>query len=204
MSDLSAKPILELIQQDAREAADKLILEARDRAATISEQASLRVQQQLDETTRQAQAEADLLEDRMRRLAMLEERKGLVAHKRGLIDQAFAQALDQLNALPDDQVAQVMGSLLDQFAQGTETLAAGAINDGFFTQAFVDAANGRLAARGKPGSLAMEPGRHPGVCGLILRSARTEMHCTFAALVETRRDALEARVASILFPASKD
>jgi len=93
----------------------------------------------------------------------------------------------------------MMSDLAAENAQGDETLAAGSVNDGFFTQAFVDALNARLASAGKKGQLRMDEARVPGVCGLVLKGASSQTHCTFAALMDTRREDLEARVASILF-----
>lgn len=199
MDSLNIQPILELIHSDAKTAAEKLIAEAGSRAASISEYAGRRVDEQLEDTMARGKAEADVLEDRMRRLAYLEARKELVAGKRGLMDRVFSEAIARLNATPTGQLGAMMSDLAAENAQGDETLAAGSVNDGFFTQAFVDALNARLASAGKKGQLRMDEARVPGVCGLVLKGASSQTHCTFAALMDTRREDLEARVASILF-----
>lgn len=201
MDSLNTKPILDLILSDAREAADKLITQARDRANTISEYASRRAEEHLEQTRQQAQVEAIALEDRMRRMAMLEQRKELVTQKRALIDQAFDQALAQLNESPTDQLGTFMFDLLIQLANGDERLQAGALNDGFFTPGFVASVNQRLQELGKPGQLQAEDARIPGVCGLLLKGKASMVNCTLSALMDARREELEAGVASILFPA---
>lgn len=200
METFNAQPILDVIHSEASEAAEKLILEARDRAATISERSSGRIEALREQTMQDAQREAALMGDRMRRLAELEDRKALVARKRELIDKVFSQALARLNALPDEQVSAIMMDLLARHASGNEGLAAGKINSGFFGPDFVENANTRFNHEGKKGSFHALPEKVDGVCGLVLKSANSEMHCTFDALLETQRESLETRVASILFP----
>lgn len=200
MENFNAQPILDVIHSEAKEVAEKLILEARDRAATISEHSAARIDALKEQTLQDAQREAALLDDRMRRLSELEDRKALVARKRALIDEVFTQALSRLSALPDEKVSELMLDLLARFATGTEGLAAGSVNAGFFSPAFLEAANARLAKDGKNASFHALPEKVDGVCGLVLKGANSEMHCTFSALLETQRESLEARVAAILFP----
>ena len=200
MERLDTKPILDQIQADARQAADTLLSEARDRAAAISERSSRRVQELVEDTRAKAQAEADLLEDRMLRLAGLEQRNLFVAAKRELIDRAFEQAIQTLNKVPGDQVTRVIGELLLRYAAGDETLVAGEINDAFFTQDFIRDINQRLSQSGRKGHLCAGEGREPGVCGVVLRGRNSQVNCTFAALMETRREEMESAVAGILFP----
>ncbi len=199
MSNINPQPIIDLIQKEARDSARKVISEAQDRASTILEHSSARVEQALEQTRLEAQKEADLLEDRMRRMAGLEERKDLVNKKRAFIDEAFKTALDKLNAQSSEQVASFMESLVIKYAAGGETLKAGAMNDGFFTSDFVERLNKRLVENKKTGALTMSDGRLPNVCGLVLQSDKSDINCTFAALLETRREELEAVVADILF-----
>ncbi|MGI6725928.1 MAG: V-type ATP synthase subunit E [Christensenellales bacterium] len=200
MEHLDTKPILGQIQADARQAADTLLSEARDRAAAISERSNLRVQEMVEDTRAKALAEADLLEDRMLRLAGLEQRNLLVTAKRELIGRAFEQAIQTLNKAPKDQVTRVMGNLLVRYASGNETLIAGEINDAFFTQDFIRDINLRLSQSGRQGNLNAGEGREPGVCGVVLRGRNSRVNCTFAALMETRREEMESAVAGILFP----
>lgn len=200
MDKVNTQPIIDLIRKDARETAAKLIEEAKDRAATITEHSASRIQQQEDEIRAQAKTDTDILEDRMNRLAELEHRKLLVSQKRGLIDEAFHQSIAKLNALPVSEVETVMLDLLANYANGNETLAAGSINDGFFTPSFVEKANKRLQEMGKKGDLQSTPERVDDVCGLVLKDGHSQMHLTFAALLDVKREELETKVASLLFP----
>lgn len=199
MKNINTQPIVDIIRADANEAVKTVMHEAQDRAETILEHSALRLQQALEQTKLEAEREADLLEDRMRRMASLEQRNALVAKKRALIDEAFLKALHALNNAPDDQVADLMTNLVLHYAAGDEALMAGSVNDGFFDEEFVKNLNQRLKDNNKKGMLTMLSERAPGMCGLILKGSRSEMNCTFTALVETRREEFESRVADILF-----
>ena len=200
MSTINTQPILDLIHKEAQEAADRMLKEAKGRAEDIYESSALRIATMQQETKAMAKAEADVQEDRIKRLFMLEERKDFVSMKREVIDEAFQAALAQLNQTPKDQVAQLMSDLVLSNASGKEVLQAGEVNDSFFTEAFVQNVNERLIKAGKPGQLKMDPARYPGVSGLVLKTQQSEMHCTFNALLDTKREELETRVAAILFP----
>ncbi len=203
MSNINTQPIIDLIRAEAKESARKIMQEAQDRATTIKERSSERLEQMLEKTRQDAQSEGDLLQDRMLRMASLEQRKSLVSKKRELIDDAFTKAIEQLNNLPSKQVAKRMKDMLLAYAKGDETLAVGAVNDGFFTEQFLKEVNDSLKAKNKPGTLTADNDRVPGVCGLILKDNKSEIYCTFEALLETQREELESVVADILFPAEQ-
>ena len=200
MDSINTQAIIDLILQDARAQADAFVAEADRRASEMLFQSGLRLQRLEDEARAQADRDARVQDDRIRRLHYLETKKELVTDKRALMAQAFNQALMELNRSPEDQVAAIMLDLLAQLAEGEETLYAGAVNDAFFTESFVQKANARLQEAGKPGKLVMGEGRREGVCGLVLTTKSSELYCTFQALLENRQEELEARVAAILFP----
>ena len=200
MDSINTQAIIDLILQDARAQADAFVAEADRRASEMLFQSGLRLQRLEDEARAQADRDARVQDDRIRRLHLLETKKELVASKRTLMAQAFSQALEELNRTPADQVGAIMLDLLAQFAAGDETLHAGALNDAFFTEDFVRQANERLRQEGKQGELKMGTGRREGVCGLVLATSNSELFCTFQALLENRQEELEAQVAAILFP----
>ncbi len=204
MDGINTQPILDLIRKDADETARKLLREAEDRALTIHEQSDLRVLRLRDETAAKANLDAEQLAQRMGRLALLDERKDLLAAKRAMIDEAFAQALSRMHQLSDEQVEKQILEMLLQNAVGDETLVPGDINDGFYTADFIRKANENLIRAGKVGGLMDSGEKAPGICGVVLRRVSSEMHCTFEALLEGRREALESGIADILFPVGKD
>ena len=201
MDSINTQAIIDLILQDAKTQADAVMADADRRVSELMFQSGLRLQRLEDEARSQADRDAKVQDDRIRRLHQLEYKKELVAGKRGLLEQAFTMAVEALNSTPEDQVAAIMTDLLVQYASGEETLIAGAVNDAFFTEDFVNAANESLQKAGKPGTLVMGEGRRDGVCGLVLTTMNSELQFTFLALMENRQEELEAQVAAILFPA---
>lgn len=201
MDTINTQAIIELILKDARSQADAVMAEADKKASELLFQSGLRLQRMEDEARVRADRDARTQDDRIRRLHQLELKKDLVSGKRRLLVRAFSRAVEELNATPADQVAQIMQALLARYAGGDETLVAGALNDAFFTGDFVSSANDRMRAAGKPGNLKMGEGRRAGVCGLVLITRTSELVLTFQALMEARQEEMEARVAAILFPA---
>lgn len=204
MDGINTQPILDLIRKDADETTRKLLKEAEDRALTIHEQSDLRVLRLRNETEAKVSLDTEQLAQRMGRLALLDERKDLLAAKRALIDEAFTQALSRMHQLSIEQVEKQILEMLLQNAVGDETLVPGDINDWFYTPDFIRKANENLGRTGRTGGLTDSGEKAPGICGVVLRRKNSEMHCTFEALLEGRREALESGVADILFPDGKD
>ena len=197
---MDAQAILDIIAQDAQEAAHRALREAQDRVLTIHEGSDMRTGQLRDDTQKRAGAEAVQLADRMARLAELEERKEQLTAKRNLIDRAFTLALDKLRHLPTEETGDIILSLIRQNAAGDEMLMVGSINSGFFTPSFIQKANDVLISIGKPGRLTDSGQKVENVSGLVLKTPQSELYCTLEALLNDKREALEPAVAAVLFP----
>ncbi len=200
MDGINTQPILDLIRKESDEAIGKLMAEAQDRAMTILEQSALRVAQLETDTGQKAAQDGAQMAERMGRLALLDERKDLLAAKRALIDKAFSQALSVLHQLSDGEVEAQILELVLQNAVGDEVLIPGGINRGFYSQEFIRRANDRLVKAGKEGALRDSGETVPGVCGVVLRRMNSETHCTFEAMLEGKKEALEPGTAAVLFP----
>lgn len=197
---MDAQAILDIIAQDAQEAAQSALREAQDRVLTIHEESDMRTAQLKDDTQTRAAAEVVQLADRMARLAELEERKEQLSAKRELIDRAFELALDNLRHLSPQEAGDIILSLIRQNAQGDETLMVGTINSSFFTPAFIQKANDALISLGKPGRLTDSGQKVENVTGLVLKTLQSELYCTMEALLNDKRETLEPAVAAVLFP----
>lgn len=196
---MNAQAILEKIGADGRQAAAVLLKEAGERAEAIRAESEKKIARLREETVAKAQAEAEALELRMHRMAELDERKLLLSAKRQLMDQAFQLALEKLRKMPPEQMEVFFLSLAVSSAKGGEKMLIGAQNDAWYTPAFLSKVNSELAAAGKPGLIAADDERRPGVTGLILLGEGMEINCTLEALLQAQRLGLEAEVASILY-----
>ena len=196
---MDTQPILSLIREEALQAAESARAQALERAKVIREE-SLRSSARMFESAKEDAAhEAEQAQDRLRRLRELEDRKYALSARRELIGKVFDEALRKLHVLPQGEMAELMLSLIAANAQGDESLAAGDINDGFYTQAFIQKANQRLTELGRPGRLVDAGGRVSGCCGIVLRSLESQTYCTVEALMESEREGLEQQAAALLF-----
>ncbi len=196
---MDTQPILSLIREEALQAAESARAQALERAKVIREE-SLRSSARMFESAKEDAAhEAEQAQDRLRRLRELEDRKYALSARRELIGKVFDEALRKLHVLPQGEMAELMLSLIAANAQGDESLAAGDINDGFYTQAFIQKANQRLTELGRPGRLVDAGGRVSGCCGIVLRSLESQTYCTVEALMESGREGLEQKAAALLF-----
>ena len=194
---MDVQGILRKIESDAKAAASQTLMEAQKKADLIRAQADAQAQAQREAMDRRVQAEKAEMESRMLRMAELEDKKAQLAVKREVMDGAFALAVWKLRELPDEQKRAFFRSQLLSAAQGDETVLIGEENSAWFTDAFLREVNAALAEAGKPGNLT----RGGGVdgCGFELRRGGEAQKCTFEALVEGSRMALEGDVARVLF-----
>ena len=196
---MDTQPILSLIRDEAYRTAETVLAQARERARVMGEESLKRSALMLERAKEDAAHEAEQAQDRIRRLRELEDRKYALAARRELIGKAFDETLKKLHALPQDEMAELMLSLITASAQGDENIQAGDINDGFYTPAFIEKANQRLAELGRPGRLVDTGGRVSGCCGIVLRSLESQTYCTVEALMESGREGLEQKAAALLF-----
>lgn len=196
---MNAQPILAKIEEEAREAAAAILRDAGARAEAMKLESEGNMAKQRQETTEKARLEAEALEERMLRMAQLEESKELLAEKRGLIDDAFKKALESLQSLPCDKLRDLFFDMVTKTAAGDETLIIGDQNSGWYAEGFLSEANQALAKSGKKASLTLSGEKAPGVTGLILSAKGMEVVCSLEALLSSMRLDMEADVAKILF-----
>lgn len=189
--------ILEKIEADAKEAASQALLEAQKKADAIRAQGEAQAQRQRLALQERLQADRAELEGRMLRMAELEDKKAQLAVKRQVMDDAFALAVDKLRRLPEEEKRAFFREQLLSTARGDEELFIGQEENAWFSDAFLADLNAALAAAGKPGCL--KKGGSVDGCGFELRQGGEAQRCTFEALVEGSRMALEGDVARVLF-----
>ena len=186
---MNAQAILDKILEDAKENASAVLKDANDRAGAMRKATEVR-----------AREDAQAAAVRMERMAELDERKLLLKDKRDMMERAFSLALDKMKAMPAKEARAFLLSTLTELADGDEELIVGAESDGWMDKAFLPDANAALTAAGKPGNLTLAKEKRAGVSGLILARHDTEIHCTYQALLDSRRLEMEAQVAQMLFP----
>ena len=197
---MNAQAILDKILEDAKENASAVLKDANDRAGAMRKATEERIATARANTEARAHEDAQAAAVRMGRMAELDERKLLLKDKRDMMERAFSLALDKMKAMPAKEARAFLLSTLTELADGDEELSVGAESDGGMDKAFLADANAALTAAGKPGKLTLAKEKRAGVSGLILARHDTEIHCTYQALLDSRRLEMEAQVAQMLFP----
>jgi len=195
---MDASSILNKIKEDARKAADQALEDAKTRIGDMQAESEKKIAAQHDDMLVRAKADCELMEQRMHRMAELEDKKTLLGAKREVIDSAFRLALANLKSAPEAKVRTFMMSQLLAAAQGDESVLAGDENSDWLDAAFVAEANHVLAGKGKPAKLQLSDDKVHGT-GLALYKNGAEINCTFEALIENERHEMESDVAGILF-----
>lgn len=195
---MNADAILKRIEQDARQAADAALSEARARADALQASCQTKLAQEDQAALERARKDALALDDRMQRMAELDARKALLREKRAVLDEAFTLALKKMQAMPAAKAKRyAMGVLLDA-ARGDETLIADK-DSPWCDAAFVREANQALTAAGREGKLRLSEEKKALGGGFLLVRGGMEVNCSFEAAIAARRLELEAEVASLLF-----
>ncbi|HRX08667.1 MAG TPA: hypothetical protein P5559_05835, partial [Candidatus Limiplasma sp.] len=147
----------------------------------------------------QADQECTQMEERMHRMAELDDRKVMLSKKRAVIDEAFALAKDKLQkAKPADLRAFYLRKIAE-YATGDETLIIGADDAAFVDDAFLEDANKALKSAGKPASLTLQKETEAGCAGVLLSHKGALVRITFDSLLEEARAELEQAAAQVLF-----
>ncbi len=195
---MNAQAILDKIAQDAQDAAVRIDSEARAKAAQLKAASRFKIEAQHAATLAQAQRDSDELEQRMLRMAELEERKAMLAKKRMLIDDVFSQTYALLAQMTTAEKRAFFLRQIVRFATGDETLAISQ-NAAWFDEAFLADANTALAAAGKPGRLVLALERTQADEGVTLRHGGAEIRCTLRVLMDDARSTMEQQAAEALF-----
>ena len=191
---MNANAIQEKILSDARTSASDIMRDANEKAARLRDAAEKRMAAAHSRLMMQASEDAEAARLRMERMEELEERK------RALIDEAFAQALDKLEAMPPQQARAFLMTEAAAVSDGDETVILGSKNPSWFDDKFLADLNTLLQKQGKPGQLTLGEEKRNGETGMILAKNGMEISCTFASLLDSRRLDMEADIAAILFP----
>jgi len=196
---MNAQAILNQIEADARDTAQKTLADAQTKADEMRTTSREKIEGMHKALLSQAQTEGDALEQRMLRMAELEERKELLAKKTRADGEAFEMAGKKLSAASNTDKRVFFLRQLLAFATGGETLEIGGENAGWFDDHFLSDANAALLKAGKTERLTLAPEKRPGYEGFLLIAGGAEMRCTFDALLEEARTELERQAAEDLF-----
>lgn len=218
------------IQEDTQREIDALRAETDSQCADIARRYDEQARRESEEILARGKKAAAERIERLASVAALEGRKQTLAAKQEMMDQAFDQALEQLCALPEGEMVDLLSTLAVKAARtGQEEIILSAAHRDTLGPQVVAKANAALAKAAAPklpqdltdsklgaivdavvtGVSALAQGTalltlaeetRPIRGGLILRDGEVEVNCAFETLVRLQRGQLERQVAAILFP----
>ncbi len=197
---MNATAILEKIHEEAKANAAAILQEANDRAEKLRTASDTKIASAKDEMEKKAKADGLVEEQRLIRMEELDERKRVLAAKRSLIDRAFDAALQKMKKMPAKDARAFLLGMITEVAEGDEQIVVGAEDAAWFDDAFVTEANEAMKKAGRKAELTLATEKRAGVSGLILTRDDTEINCSYASILDSRRLEMEAEVAQVLFP----
>jgi V/A-type H+-transporting ATPase subunit E len=195
---MEAEQVIEKILSDAKAEAEKIALEAREKAA--AERAKL--DEQLAEFKKQSAALAEkAAEDEKSHIlaaARMEAAKEYLAEKTRILDEVFKRVRERLGQLPDNEYRDLMARLMREAVEtGEEEVIVGR-NETRIDQTLVDAVNGRLEGDRKR-DLRLADERIDLTAGFILRRGKIKVNVSIGVLLQQARNDLEIELAQGLF-----
>ena len=190
--------ILERIQAGADLQAAELLEAAKAEAEELLHQADEATEAQAAALVEKTREEAELLGRMADSGSELQGRKLLLSLRQELISGVLEEALKRLCALPAEQYFAVCERLACHFAdKGEGQIVFSAADKARLPGGFMDGLNKKLADKGASLSLAADTVESGG--GFVLRYGGIEENCSFAAIIDQKRDALSDQLGRILF-----
>jgi hypothetical protein len=196
---MNAQAILNKIEEDAKDTAQKTLTDAQAKTEEMKAASREKIEGMHKTMLSQAERDAEALEQRMLRMAELDERKELLEKKRALMDEAFTLASAKLSAMPVVEKRAFFQKKLLENAMGGETLMIGADKAQWFDEQFFTEANAALIKAGKTAGLTRAAEKRAGCEGFALGAGGVEIRCTFDALLDEARSFQEQQIVEDLF-----
>lgn len=189
--------IIDRISGDAQREIDDVLAKARAEAEEITARYQAQAKAEADDILARGERAAVERGQRLASVAQLECRKGVLAAKQEVIEEAFQLAMQKLTQLPQEEYVALLADLAVQAAaKGNEKLIFSVADRARVGKAVVVAANQKLGDRGQ---LTLSQETRPMQGGFILSDGRVEVNCTFETLVRLQRGTLSTQVADVLF-----
>jgi V/A-type H+-transporting ATPase subunit E len=197
---MSVDKIIDKILADARSDAQDALAQAQQRAAELAAELEKETDVRVERILAQAQSDAAEAHRSQRLVAELERRKRALALRREVLDEAFSQALMQLNTRSGQAWEDMITATVLRAAQtGEERLLAPAADRPAYEAGLLQRLNQALAAAGKPGALTLDQQNAHFAHGVALIGNTCDVDGSTEALLHEARARCEGRVAELLF-----
>ena len=195
---MNAEQVVQKILAEANAEAEKIVSEAKAKAAEQGTQLDAEIS---EFEARSTQLAKDAAEDKLQRMlagARMDNAKKTLAAKVAILDSVFAKAKTAVTELPDDQYLLLMTGLIKRAVEtGDEEIIIGK-NESRINEAFISKINKTLGS-GFKGNLRLSAERADIAGGFILSRGKVQVNASTDVLIESLRESMEMELSQILF-----
>lgn len=192
--------ITDRIAIDADAEAKAILDQAKKQAAEIEASYTALAESSYNDAIAKGKADAADRIERLGSVADLDARKLRLQTKQELLEKAFSQAMEKLQALPEDQYVALLAKLAAEgCSTGKESLVLSTADRARCGAAVTDAANALLEKSGKTGALTLAEESREFCGGLYIKDGNIENNCTFPTIIRMLREQMAGEVAAVLF-----
>lgn len=191
--------IIEKIEEEAREQAERILSEAKDREREIIASSQKKAETIKEGILKKAQEKEQKRKESTLALAALEARKKVVEFKQSMLSKVYAQVLEDLARLTLENYQAWLENILLKNAAGDEEIITASSEKDKVTRDFIQRINKKLTAAGKKGNLILSDKKRDFRGGIILHRGKVEINYSFENLLKNSRDITESEVVKILF-----
>jgi len=195
---MDAEQVVEKILSEAKAEAEKIKKQAQDRDAAEQAKLDEQLADYKAQTEMLAQKAANAEKLHLLAAARMDIAKELLAEKRKILDEVFAQAREKLLNLPDEQYHKLITNLMLKAVETGDEEVIVDKNEKRIDQNLIDQVNQRLGAGGKR-NLRLSDERQDFGGGFILKRGKIKNNVSVDVLLAQARRDLEIQLAKELF-----
>lgn len=190
--------IIDKILSDAKHDAGEMLSEALKKAEALVAAKQAEVDAEYDISVEEARKAGEEVVRRRLTVADLEVKKLLLSAKKQAVDEAFEESLKKLLALPKEEYAALVESMIASAADDGDVVVISENDKNVLTKAFFDKISAKI---GKKLTLSDTFGNFRG--GVMLLGKGVDKNLTFESELALLRDEVEPEVAKIMFSNGK-
>ncbi len=190
--------IIDKILSDATHDAGEMLSEALKKAEALVAAKQAEADAEYDLSVEEARKAGEEVVRRRLTVADLEVKKLLLSAKKQAVDEAFEESLKKLLALPKEEYAALVESMIASAADDGDVVVISENDKNVLTKAFFDKISAKI---GKKLTLSDTFGNFKG--GVMLLGKGVDKNLTFESELALLRDEVEPEVAKIMFSNGK-
>ena len=195
---MNAEQVVQKILAEANAEAEKIVSDARAKAADQGDQLDTQVAEFEATTARLANEAAEDKLQRMLAGARMTNTKQTLAAKVAILDSVFTKAKAAVNQMPDDEYLALMTALMKKAIEtGDEEVIVGK-NETRINQRFIDDVNRQLGA-GFKGNLRLSNERADIAGGFILTRGKVQVNASTDVMIDALRESMAIELSQELF-----